>query len=59
MFFYLTVFALLLTVVLSVLFIITGMFGELEQNGFAFIISMQVFNNIYYNEMKWQLIDKF
>lgn len=59
MFFYLTVFALLLTVVLSVLFIITGMFGELEQNGVAFIISMQVFNNIYYNEMKWQLIDKF
>lgn len=54
-FFQLTVLALLLTVVLSVLFIMSGMYGELEQIGvtFCLLISLQVYYNIYHIKMIW------
>lgn len=54
-FFYMTVLALLLTVVLSLLFIKTGMFGELESTE-EVIISIEVYNDIHHIEMNLQPI---
>lgn len=59
--FYLTVLALLLTVVLSFLFIMTGMYGELEQIGvtFSLLISIQVYYNIHHIKMIFIQVAKF
>lgn len=60
-FFQLTVLALLLTVVLSVLFIMSGMYGELEQIGvtFSLLISIQVNYNIHHIKMIFIQVAKF
>lgn len=61
LFFYLTVLALLLTVVLSFLFIMAGMYGELEQIGvtFSLLISIQVYYNIHHIKMILLQVAKF
>lgn len=59
--FFFTVLAMLLTVVMSVLFIMTGMYGELENIGVAILIGIQVYYVIYYIEIIkfWLQIDNF
>lgn len=60
-FFFFTVLAMLLTVVMSVLFIMTGMYGELENIAVAILIGIQVYYFIYYIEIIkfWLQIDNF
>lgn len=57
-FFYLTVHALSTTVVQSVLFIMTGMYGELEQIGVTvcLLISIQVYYGIHHLEMSFKVL---
>lgn len=57
--FFFTVLALLLTVIMSVLFLMTGMYGELENIGVAILISIQVYYYIHHIELNWLQIDKF
>lgn len=60
-FFFFTVLAMLLTVVMSVLFIMTGMYGELENIAVAILIGIQVYYVIYYIKIIkfWLQIDNF
>lgn len=57
--FFSTVLAMLLTVVMSVLFIMTGMYGELENIGVAILIGIQVYYVIYYIKIIKFWIDNF
>lgn len=50
-FFFLTVLAVLLTVVITVLFIMTGMYGELDNIGVAILIGIQVYYYINHIEI--------